>query len=75
MATLADIEKKIAVKIKTLALAEKENERILSRGIEKRLSEINDLKNYGQEIMLENDKVSFEEVEEWGNKFRDAVAR
>ena len=74
MATLADIEKKIAVKIKTLALAEKENERILSRGIEKRLSEINDLKNYGQEIMLENDKVSFEEVEEWGNKFRDAVA-
>ena len=75
MATLADIEKKIAVKIKTLALAEKENERILSRGIEKRLSEINDLKNYGQEIMLENDKVSFEEVEEWGNKFRDTVAR
>ena len=64
MATLADIEKKIAVKIKTLALAEKENERILSRGIEKRLSEINDLKNYGQEIMLENNKVSFEEVEE-----------
>ena len=24
--------------------------------------------------MPENDKVSFEEVEEWGNKFRDAVA-
>ena len=60
-------------KIKTLALAEKANERILSRGkenelikqhelIEKRLSEINELKNQGQEVMLENDK--------WGNKFR-----
>ena len=39
------------------------------------MSEINDLENQGQEMMLENDKVSFEEVEEWGNKFRDAVAR
>ena len=25
--------------------------------------------------MLENDKASFEEVEEWGNRFHDAVAR
>ena len=32
MAMLADIEKKISVKIKTLALAEEENERILLRG-------------------------------------------
>ena len=83
MATLADTEKKIAVKIKTLALAVKENERILSRGkgnelikqqefIEKRLGDINNLKNQGQEIMFENDEVSFEEVEEWGNKYRDA---
>ena len=39
------------------------------------MSEINDLENQGQEMMLENDKVSFEEVEEWGNKFPDAVAR
>ena len=85
MATIANIEKNITVKMKT-ALAEKENERILSRGkenelmkpqefIEKRLSEINDLKNQGQKKMLENDKVSFEEVEEWGNKCCDAVAR
>ena len=51
---LADIEKEIAVKITTLTLAEKVNERILQRGnenkftkqqkfIEKRLGEINDL--------------------------------
>ena len=51
---LADIEKEIAVKITTLTLAEKVNERILWRGnekkftkqqkfIEKRLGEINDL--------------------------------
>ena len=71
-ATVEDIEKKIAVKIKSLALAVKENERILSRDkenelmkqqefIKKRLGVINDLKNQGQEIMLENDKVSFEE--------------
>ena len=39
------------------------------------MGEINDLKNQGHEIMLENDKVSFEEVEEWGNKFLEAVAR
>ena len=32
IATLEDIERKIAVKIKTLTLAEKENERISSRG-------------------------------------------
>ena len=31
MATLADTEKKIAVKIKTLALAEKENEKFIER--------------------------------------------
>ena len=43
--------------------------------IEKRLGVINDLKNQGQEIMLENDKVSFEEVEEWESKYRDVVAR
>ena len=43
--------------------------------IEKRLGVINDLKNQGQEIMLENDKVSFEEVEEWGSKYRDVVVR
>lgn len=51
-------------------LAEKENERILSRSkenkvkekefIEKCLSEINDLKNQRQEIILENNKVSFD---------------
>ena len=86
MATLADIEKKIAVKIETLALAEKQNQIILSRSkenkiikqqefIEKRLGEINDLKNQGQEIMLESDKVSFEEVKEWGSKFHKAVSR
>ena len=85
-ATVEDIEKKIAVKIKSLALAVKENERILSRDkenelmkqqefIKKRLGVINDLKNQGQEIMLENDKVSFEEVEEWGSKYRDVVVR
>ena len=34
---LADIERKIAVKIKILALAEKENESILSRGKENKL--------------------------------------
>ena len=34
-------------------------------------SKINDLENQGQE----NDEVSFEEVEEWGNKYRDTVAR
>ena len=37
MSTLAGIEKKIGVRIKTLTLAEKENERILSRGKEKEL--------------------------------------
>ena len=40
---------------------------------EKRFAEINDLKNQRQEKMLEKEKVSFEEVEEWGNKYRDAV--
>ena len=86
MSTLANIENKIAVKIETLALAEKQNQIILSRSkenkitkqqefIEKRLGEINDLKNQGQEIMLESDKVSFEEVKEWGSKFRKAVSR
>ena len=43
--------------------------------IETRLEEINDFKNQEQEIMLGNDEVSFEEVEEWGNKYRDGVAR
>ena len=43
--------------------------------IKKLLGVINDLKNQGQEIMLENDKVSFEEVEEWGSKYRDVVVR
>ena len=86
MSTLANIENKIAVKIETLALAEKQNQIILSRSkenkitkqqefIEKRLGEINDLKNQGQEIMLESDKVSFEEVKEWGSKFGKAVSR
>ena len=86
MSTLANIENKIAVKIETLALTEKQNQIILSRSkenkitkqqefIEKRLGEINDLKNQGQEIMLESDKVSFEEVKEWGSKFRKAVSR
>ena len=42
---------------------------------EKHLGEINDLKNQGQEILLENDEVIFEEVEELGNKYRDFVAR
>ena len=69
-----------------LAWAVKENEIILSRGkggelikqqgfIEKSLCEINDLKNQVQETMLENEEVSFEEVEDWGNKYCDAVAR
>ena len=39
------------------------------------MGEINDLKNQGQEILLENDEVIFEEVEELGNKYRDLVAR
>ena len=39
------------------------------------MGEINDLKTQEQEIMLENEKVSLEKVEEWGNKYRDAVAR
>ena len=39
------------------------------------MGEISDLKTQEQEIMLENEKVSLEEVEEWGNKYRDAVAR
>ena len=39
------------------------------------MGEINDLKNQGQEILLENDEVIFEEVEELGNKYRDFVAR
>ena len=38
MATFANIQKKIAVKIKTLTLAEKEKERILSRGKENELT-------------------------------------
>ena len=42
---------------------------------EKHFGEINDLKNQGQEILLENDEVIFEEVEELGNKYRDFVAR
>lgn len=42
---------------------------------QKLLSDINDLKNQGQEIVLENDEVIFEEVEELGNKYRDFVAR
>ena len=33
------------------------------------------MKNQGQEILLENDEVIFEEVEELGNKYRDFVAR
>ena len=64
----------------------KENEIILSRGkggelikqqgfIEKSLCEINDLKNQVQETMLENEEVSFEEVEDWGNKYCYAVVR
>ena len=39
------------------------------------MGEISDLKNQGQKIMLENNEVSFEEVEDWGNKYRDSVAR
>ena len=39
------------------------------------MGEISDLKTQEQEIMLENEKVSLEEVEEWRNKYRDAVAR
>ena len=35
---------------------------------------INDLKNQGQEIILESDEVNFEEIEEWENKYRDAVS-
>ena len=41
----------------------------------KRLGEVNDWKNDGLENMLENDEVGFGEVEGWGNKCRDAVAR
>ena len=37
-------------------------------------AEINDSKNQGQEIKLENDEVSFEEVENWENKYLDAAA-
>lgn len=39
------------------------------------MGEINDFKNQGQEIILENDKVRFEEVEEWENKYCDTVVR
>ena len=56
METLSEVGETIAVKIKTLALAEKANDRILSRGkenelikqqefIEKHLGKINNLKN------------------------------
>ena len=78
MATFANIQKKIAVKIKTLTLAEKEKERILSRGkeneltkqqefIEKRLGEIKDLKNQGHDIPIdeiESKLRSFKKMEE-----------
>ena len=43
--------------------------------IEKCLGEINDLKNEVQEMMLENIGINFEDIEEWGNKYRDVVAR
>ena len=36
---------------------------------------INDLKNQGQGIMQENEEVSFEEVGEWGKKYRGAMMR
>ena len=39
------------------------------------MREIKDLKNQGKEILLENDEVNFEEVEEWGDKYHDAVTR
>ena len=39
------------------------------------MGEINEFKNQDQEIMLENDKVSFEEVQEWANKYCDTVVR
>ena len=42
---------------------------------ETRLEEISNLKNQGQEKMLGNDEVSFEEVEEWGNKYCHGVAK
>lgn len=80
MTTLADIEKKITDKIKILALAVKKKEINLSRGKEsklwkeKRLGDINNLKNLGQKIMLENDEINFEKVEEWGNKYIEAMA-
>ena len=56
MEMLSEVGETIAVKIKTLALAEKANDRILSRGkenelinqqefIEKHLGKINNLKN------------------------------
>ena len=65
MATITDFKNKIAVKIKALALAVKENEIIFSGGkekelmkqqgfIEKLLCEINDLKNQGQENNVGN---------------------
>ena len=65
MATITDFKNKIAVKIKALALAVKENEIIFLGGkekelmkqqgfIEKLLCEINDLKNQGQENNVGN---------------------
>ena len=38
-------------------------------------AKIKDLKNQGQKIMLENNQVSFEELEGWENKYCDAVVR
>ena len=39
------------------------------------MDEIDDMKNEVQGKMLENNEVSFKEVEEWENKYREAVAR
>lgn len=74
MTTLADIEKKITDNIKILALAVKKKEINLSRGKEsklwkeKRLGDINNLKNLGKSRRV------FEKVEEWGNKYIEAMA-
>ena len=84
MATVADIEKKIAVKLKTLKLLEKDTPKIFTRNkeselikqkqlFEKRLDEINDLKINILEIMIEDEKGE-EEIEQWTEKHGEAVS-
>ena len=85
MATFEELERKIAIKFKTLDLAVSENARIISRDkvnelikqknlFEKRLDEINELKVAVEEIMLEAEK-SLEEVENWVKLHNEEVAK